>query len=204
MSETAPSGVSSVKSTLDRILAEPTPADLWALQKQLLAIASARGPQAQAAARAREVARAFHDCLRNLDSKTASRSASRWGAALGTAAVGSTGLKELVDSQDAPLQKLMASGVPALLEVGSAVKSAQAWEVEARLIYDEVAWFLYEELWDIAAKVPPADRQAQIDLLLDPVLDREVPDAEKGPLVVRLFQAVLAARLEPFVGAKAK
>jgi hypothetical protein len=202
VSETALSGV---KATLDRILAEPTPADLWQLQKELLALGAAGSrtqAQAEQFARAREVVRAFHGCLRNLDSKTTSRSASRWGALLGTAAVGGVGVQEMLVQQEAPLKRLLASSVPALLEVGSAVKSAQAWEVEARLMYDEVAWFLFDQLWDIsaAAGLAPDDRRAQIDLLLNPVMDPEVPDAEKGPLAVRLFQAVLTARLQPLLG----
>ena len=187
----------NVKVALDRILAEPTPADLWGLQKDLLAIS---GDKAE---RARAVAAAFHDCLRNLDSKTASRSASRWGAALGTAAVSSVGLQEMLAEQEDPLKRLLASGVAAGLEIGSSVKSAQAWEVEARLMYDEMAWFLYGELWEIsrAAKprMVPAERQAQIDLLLDPVLDPAVSDGDKAALLVRLFQAALAARLWPIV-----
>ena len=195
VSETA---LSSVKATLDRILAEPTPQDLWQLQKELLTVGG------EPAARARAVARAFHGCLRNLDSKTASRSASRWGAVLGTAAVGSVSVQEMLAKQEGPLQRLIESGVPALLEVGSAAKSAQAWEVEARLMYDEMAWFLYEELWDISGSsrraLPAADRQAQIDLLLNPVLDPAVPDNDKAPLVIHLFQAVLAARLLPLLG----
>jgi hypothetical protein len=192
----------NLKATLDRILAEPTPADLWALQKDLLAMGGEK------AASARTVAAAFHDCLRNLDSKTASRSASRWGAVLGTAAISSVGLQEMLAEQQDPLRRLLASGVAAGLEAGSAVKTAQAWEVEARLMYDEMAWFLYGELWEISraarARMAPAERQAQIDLLLDPVLDPEVSDGDKATLLVRLFQAALAARLRPIVRARSR
>jgi len=188
----------AVNATLDRILAEPTPQDLWQLQKDLLALGG------EPAERSREVAHAFHGCLRNLDSKTASRSASRWGAILGTAAVGSVSVQEMMAKQEGPLQRLMESGVPALLEVGSAVKSAQAWEVEARLMYDDMAWFLCAQIWDISLaahpKLSPADRQSQIDQLLDPILDPAVPDNDKAALLVRLFQAVLAARLQPLLG----
>jgi hypothetical protein len=183
--------------TLNRILAEPTPRDLWDLQKDLLALGS------ETAEKARIVAKAFHACLRNLDSKTASRSASRWGAVLGTAAVSSVGLDDILDRQEDRLRHLMSSGASALLEVGSAVKTAQAWEVEARLMYDEMAWFLYEELWDIslqaAPKLTPDDRRAQIDQLLDPLLDSEVDEKVKAPLVVQLFCAALAARVWPLL-----
>jgi hypothetical protein len=189
----------TASATLGRILAAPTPQDLWEIQKDLLAIGG------EPAERARSVARAFHSCLRNLDSKTASRSASRWGAVLGTAAVSSVGVQEMLAEQADPLRRLLASGVSALLEVGASVKTAQAWEVEVGLMYDDMAWYLYGELWDVSRasrpELPSPERKAQIDLLLDPVLDPQVPDKVKAALLVQLFQAVLAARVTPLLDA---
>ena len=186
--------MATARKAFDRILAEPTPTDLWELQKALLVMG-------ESATRARSVVRAFHLCLRGLESKSASRAASRWGAALGTAAVASVSLSEMAGKQAAALQRLLQSGVPAMLEVGSALKSAQAWEVEAGLIYDELAWFLYDELWDVSTTTQPevttSERGAQIDLLLDPLLDSEVSDRERAGLVVNVFLAVLAVRLVP-------
>jgi hypothetical protein len=185
--------VATARSALERVLSEPMPADLWALQKALLVIGSRR------AARARAVARAFHACLRTLESKAASRGASRWGAVLGTAAVGSVSLTEMLGRQEGALERLLQSGVPAMLEIGSAVRSAQAWEIEARLVYDEFAWFLYDELWDVslAARpgLSPAERRDEIDSVLDPLLAPAVPDSDRAKLVVNVFKAVLAARL---------
>ncbi len=206
MSETATAGL---KATFDQILAAPTPDLLWDLYRQLLVV---DGGEAQAA---RPVVRAFHTCLRNFESKTASRSASRWGAALGTAAVAGVSIQELRSRQDGSLRglldadvpALLETGVPALLEVGSAVKSAQAWEVEARLVYDDVAWFLYEQLWEISSVSRPelsgSDRRSQIDQLIDPALDPALPDGEKVQLVVHLFLAVLAARLHTLLDGEA-
>jgi hypothetical protein len=182
---------------LASILAEPTPSDVWQLQKILLAVDS------EDAARARTVARAFHGCLRNLESKSASRKASRWGAVLGTAAVASVSLDDLASSQDDALAALVQSGVPALLEIGSAVKSAQAWEVEAGLVYDDLAWFLYDELWEISGAARPelsgTERRAQIDVVVDPLLDGTLSDSDRAALVVNVFRAVLAARLQPLL-----
>ena len=64
--------VSRLHSTLTRILTVPTPDDLWQLQSDLLACGG------ETAHKAREVAREFHSYLRDLESKTGSRSASRW------------------------------------------------------------------------------------------------------------------------------
>ncbi|OGO56694.1 MAG: hypothetical protein A2V85_07655 [Chloroflexi bacterium RBG_16_72_14] len=192
MSETA---LAAARTAFDRIMVEPAPADLWQLQKALLVIGG------EPAARARVVARAFHACLRGLESKSGSRSASRWGAVLGTAAVAGVSVGEMADTRESALQRLLQSGVPAMLEIGSAVKSAQAWEVEAGLIYDELAWFLYDELWDVSAtarpELSPLERRDQIDVLLDPLLDSAVSDGDRAGLVVNVFRAVLAARAVP-------
>ena len=193
MSEPA---MTPARAAFERVLVAPTPADLWELQKALLVI------DGEAAARARTVTRAFHACLRQLESKSSSRRASRWGAVLGTAAVASVSAGEVADPREDALHKLLASGLPALLEVGAAVKSAQAWEVEAGLVYDDQAWFLYDELWALSATVAGGsadERRAQIDLVIDPILDTELPDGERVALVVEIFLAVLAARLVPLL-----
>jgi hypothetical protein len=185
------------RAAFERILAAPTPSDLWDLQKALLVIGGA------AAVRARAVAREFHGCLRALESKSSSRRASRLGAALGSAAVASVSLPDLQRRQDIALDELFESAIPAVLEVGSAISSAQAWEVEAQLIYDDYAWFLYEELWDVSTVAVPeltaADRGARIDQVLDPVLDPTVPDGDRATLLVEVFRSVLAARLLPLL-----
>jgi hypothetical protein len=189
--------LAAVRTLFERILAEPTPADLWQLQKELLVLGG------EPAAEARAVARAFHACLRALESKSGSRAASRWGALLGTAAVGSVSLGELLARQEGALEGLLQSGVPATLEIGSALKSAQAWEVEAGLLYDEFAWFLYEELWAVSAtarpELKPSERSTRIDRLLDPLLDPAVSDGDRAALVVFVFQAALAARVTPLL-----
>ncbi|HEX6868778.1 MAG TPA: hypothetical protein VF119_08220 [Candidatus Limnocylindrales bacterium] len=196
MSETT---LTDAKTVFDRIMVDPAPADLWQLQKMLLVVGTAP------AVRARTVARAFHSCLRNLESKSSSRAASRWGAVLGTAAVASVSIGEMGDEQEDALSRLVQSGVPAMLEVGAALKSAQAWEVEAGLIYDEFAWFLYDELWDLSAsarrELSPSERRQQIELLLDPLLDSATSDADRAAVAVNVFRAVLAARVMPLLDA---
>jgi hypothetical protein len=192
VSETA---LVAARNTFDRILVEPAPADLWELQKALLVIGG------EPAAQARVVARAFHGFLRSLESKSASRSASRWGAVLGTAAVGTASVGGIADEQEDALHRLLQGAMPALLEIGAALKSAQAWEVEAGLIYDDLAWFLYDELWDISAtarpELSPTERRVQIEIVLDPLLDAGSTDDDRASLVVNVFRAVLAARVVP-------
>jgi hypothetical protein len=194
MIEPAPA---ALRSSLVRLLANPTAHDLWQFQKALLVVG---GP---GAAHAREVARAFQSCLHALGSKSASRTASRWGAVLGTAAVASVSLPEMRNSQERGLGELLEHALPAVLEIGASLKSAEAWEIEAGLVYDEFAWFLYEELWDISLSVrtelTPVERRQRIDQILDPILNSDLPDKDRATLVVDVFRSVLAARVLPLL-----
>jgi len=189
--------VPELGSTLGRILISPNPEDLWQLQTALLATGG------ESALQAREVAGEFYSFLRDLESKIASRSASRWGAVLETASVTSVGLQEMLAEQADPLKRLLASSVTAMLEIGAAVKNVQAWEVESSLVYYDVAWHLYGELWDVSLsarpELPSEERVAMIDQLLGPIADTEVDDAAKSALLVRLFQIALTARLLPLL-----
>jgi hypothetical protein len=188
----------ALRASLEQLLANPTPDELWQFQKTLLVVG---GPEA---ARARRVARAFQSCLRTLESKSASRTASRWGAVLGTAAVASLSLPEIRNRQARGLGELLERALPAALEIGAAVRSAEAWEIEAGLIHDEFAWFLYEELWDISLGVrttlTATERSQRIDQVLDPLLDSDLPDKDRAALVVDVFRSVLAARVLPLLG----
>jgi hypothetical protein len=189
--------MTELRTSFERVLASPTAEALWDLQKSLLAAGGA------GAARARAVARKFHECLRTLESKSASRSASRWGAVLGTAAVGSLSLPNLRERQELGLAQLLETGLPAALEVAAALQTAAAWEIEARLIYDEFAWFLYEELWDVSVGHVPGlsaqERRAQIDAVLDPLLDTTVSDTDRAQLLADVFLNILAARVLPLL-----
>jgi hypothetical protein len=187
----------ALRSSLERILAEPTPDALWALQKVLFVHG---GPES---ARARAVAQAFHSFLRTLESKSGSRRASRFSAALGTAAVGSVSIAELRDRQDYGIRELLQLALPAVLEVGASLQSAEAWEIESRLIYDEHVWFLYEELWDASTTGRPelsaTERAERIDAVLDPLLDPGIADSDRAALLVEIFRSVLAARVLPLL-----
>jgi hypothetical protein len=190
----------ALRSSLERILAEPTPDALWALQKVLFVHG---GPES---ARARAVAQAFHSFLRTLESKSGSRRASRFSAALGTAAVGSVSIAELRDRQDYGIRELLRLALPAVLEVGASLQSAEAWEIESRLIYDEHVWFLYEELWDASTTGRPelsaAERAERIDAVLDPLLDPAIADSDRAALLVEIFRSVLAARVLPLLATR--
>jgi hypothetical protein len=194
MTETS---TSSLASALQRILTAPTPDELWRVQAELLAVGT------DAARRAREVAGEFHSFLRDLQSKVASRGASRMSAILTTASVSSVGLQEMLAEEENPLRRLFASGVTAMLEVAGALKGVEAWEVEAALVYYDVAWYLYGELWEVSLAGQPdlseEERKTLLDKLLGPALDPDVDAAVKSAVLVRFFQIALAARMWPLL-----
>jgi hypothetical protein len=194
MTETSRANLSAA---LQRILTTPTPDDLWDVQAELLALGG------DAADKAREVAGRFHSFLRDLESKVASRSASQMSAILTTASVSSVGLQEMLAEEEDPLRRLFASGVTAMLEVAGAMKGVEAWEVEAALVYYDVAWYLYGELWEMSlAGRPDLDhrhRKALLDQLLRPVFDAEIDGAVKSAVLVRFLQIALTARLWPLL-----
>ena len=188
---------SSLRSALERILTKPTPEDLWQLQADLLALGT------DAAREAREVAGQFHSFLRDLESKVASRSASRMGAILETASVSSVGLQEMMAEQENPMKRLLATGVTAMLEVAAAMKNVEAWEVEASLVYYDVAWYLYGELWELSRTSRPelslGERKALMDQLLKPAVDPGIEGPVKSAVLVRFFQIALTARIWPLL-----
>ena len=52
---------------------------------------------------------------------------------------------------------------------------------------------------DDAGHADPSRARDEIGVVLDPLLDPEVPDGERAALVVDIFRAVLAARLVPLL-----
>ena len=189
----------NLSGTLQRVLEEPTPADLWALQGDLLVV----GGDPEAASKARRVAGDFYLYLSDLISKVASRHHSQWAAALATASVTSVSFHELLHGQVDAFKQLLVSGAPALLEIGSALESVKAWEVETGLVHYDAAWRLYGELWDISTTMLPdlaADqRRTGLDALLGPAVSPDSPGSAKAILLVKLYQVVLAMRLAPLL-----
>ena len=190
----------TLNATLKRILLKPTVADLWQLQAELLEYGG------DTAKRARAVAGEFHSCLRTLESKVASRGASRWGAILAAAAVTSVGLQEMIAQQKACAKRFLGSALATALEIGGAAKNVEAWEVEAALMYYDLAWYLYGELWEISLamrpELPSGERRQTVQELVKPIMDKEVPEATKSALLVSLFQMLLAAHVSLLTAAE--
>jgi hypothetical protein len=123
---------------------------------------------------------------------------------LATASVTSVSLQESLETRVDAFRQLFRSGMPALLEIGSALQSVKAWEVESGLVHHEAAWRLYGELWDISMTLVPElgaeQRRAYLDTLLGPAVSPDTPGNVKAALLVRLYQWVLALRMAPLLG----
>ena len=193
----------AARVAFERILVLPTPADLWQLQKELRVIGG------EPAARARVVARSFHACLRTLESKSASRTDSRWGAALGTAAVASVSLGDAAEGREDPLDP--PAGGPACPPCWSSGPRSR----RSRHGRSRPAWSTTSSRGSCTtscgtSRFPPARvlggraPRVQIALLLDPLLDASVADGDRATLVVHVFQAVLTARLVPLFEERAQ
>jgi hypothetical protein len=192
-----------LSATLQRILTEPTPADLWSLQGDLLAAETHR----ELATQARRVAGDFYLYLSDLQSKVTSRQHSQWAAALATASVTSVSFHDLLHGQVDAFKQLLSSGTPALLEIGSALQSVKAWEVDTGLVHHDAALKLYGELWDLSTTMFPnlsaAERRAYLDQLVGAAVSPDTPGQVKALLLVKLYQWVLALRLVPLLNAAA-
>jgi hypothetical protein len=186
-------------ATLQRILTEPTPADLWSLQGDLLVAF----PGHEAAAHARGAVGDFYLYLSDLQGKITSRQHSQWAAALATASVTSVSLHELLHGKVDAFKQFLSSGTPALLEIGSALQSVQAWEVDTGQVHHDAAWRLYGELWSLSTTMfpdlPANDRRAHLDRLLGPAVSPDLPGSVKSILLVKLYQWVVALRLVPLL-----
>lgn len=187
--------------TLTKILTKPAAQDLWQLYTELLTL---DGPVESAL----EVAHEFYSCLNDLESKIASRGASRWGAILETSSVASVSLQEMITKKEDPLQRILATGVTAALESAAAVKNVEAWEVEANLMYHDLAWYLYGQFWELSQRVQPtlsvAERRSTVKQLIEPIRHPDTSDAVKSALLVKLFQALLLAHLWPLIQGQPK
>jgi len=193
----------ALDNTLQRILIEPTPDDLWALQPLLLAEGT---PEA---ARAHAVAGQFYGYLVNVRSKLTSKQYSLLGAALAATSIGIMAVRDLLDSAandpEHLLQNALAGGLASTTEGFSTVQAVRAWEMEFGSVHEEALWDLYGLLWQLAADRRPDQpietRHALIEQLLAPARSPELNGMARMGYLIRLFQIALLLRLRPLIAA---
>jgi hypothetical protein len=188
----------SFQDLLHRLLTQPTPDDLLALQTALLA-AEADPAHADAALRALEVAREFHAYLSELQAKSSAREYSELASKLDIGAVGGVALENLAEAGESLLKRILLGGLSETLMVLASRQYVKAWSREMRPLHGQAVWFLRSELWRLSSAgrpdMPPEERTALVDGLLSPALDDSTADEVCVALLGRLFQIVLVIHL---------
>ncbi len=188
----------SFQDLLGRLLTEPTPADLLALQTTLLA-AETDPTRADAARRALDVTREFHGYLSELQAKSSAREYSELASMLDIGAVGGVALENLAEAGEALLQRLLLGGLSETLMVLASRQYVKAWGREMHPIHMRAVWFLRSELWRLSVAgrpdMPAEERAALVDTLLAPALDAAATDQVRVALLGRLFQILLIIHL---------
>lgn len=188
---------------VQRIMTEPAPEDLWALQPLLLA------SDTPAAERACNVAQQFYCYLVNVRSKLTSKQYSLLGAALAATSIGIIAVRDLLDSAADDrahlLQNALAGGLAGTTEGFATLQHVRAWETEFGSVHDEALWGLYNLLWRLSvegrADQPPETRHALIERLLAPARAAELDGMARMAYLIRLFQIALLLRLHPLLAA---
>ena len=184
----------SFQDLLGRLLIEPSPADLVALQTRLL-VAEADPERMAAARRALAVAQEFHAYLSEIEAKLSAREYSELASLLDIGAVGAVALENLIEAGETLQQRMLLGGLSETLMVAASRQYVKAWGREMQPVRMRAVWFLREELWRLSVSGRPdmgtEERVAMIDGLLAPALDRDATDEDCMALVGRLFQILL-------------
>ena len=184
----------SFQDLLGRLLTEPSPADLLALQTRLL-VAEADPERAAAASRALAVAREFHAYLSELEAKIGARQYSELASLLDIGAVGAVALENLIEASETLKQRLLLGGLSEVLMIAASRQYVRAWGREMKPVHMRAVWFLRAELWRLSIAGRPdlgaEERVALVDGLLAPALDGDAADEVCLALLGRLFQILL-------------
>ena len=183
---------------LGRLLTEPEPDDLLALQTRLL-VAGVDPERARIAQPALEVAREFHAYLCEIEAKSSAREYSQLASLLDLGAVGGVALENLTEAGELLLQRVLLGGLSETLMVLASRQYVKAWGREMRPIHMRAIWFLRGELWRLSVQgrpdLPIEERVALVDGLLAPALDQATADEARLALLGRLFQILLIIHL---------
>lgn len=166
------------------LLCAPTAAGAWELRGDLLA----RGLDFDHAAF--RLLAELNRFLDHLETGTASRDHSNRASMMDIGAFGGTVASELAEAEDATelAGRLLAGAITEGLAVLATRQHVKAWRGELASVYRETAWFLYDELWNWAARRKPEldanERRRLIDLLLAPARDEKSSTDDRGRTVL--------------------
>lgn len=181
--------------SLETVLTSPTPAALWALRADLLE------GGASADDRAIEVLGEFHAFLDRFATTTSSRDLNHLASKLDIGAIGGVVLEQLFESPNAKdlAMRVLTGGISEGLMVLASRQYVRAQDGELAALFRDVAWTLYQRLWQWTSNanpdLPPTERRQLLDQITEPLSDSETPAALKAVLAGRLFQVLLLGHL---------
>jgi hypothetical protein len=181
--------------SLSTVLTNPTPEALWQLQGDLLS----EGFEPDAPIMA--ILDAFYTFLNELVASATAREYSHFASLLDMGAVGGVAIQNLLESRvsEGWWQRLLVVGLSESLMIIAARQYVKAWENEMLSDFNEAAWFLYRQFWQLSADMQPElardERRRLVDELFAPVHDDSVNGTAKAALLGRLFQLLLLANL---------
>lgn len=183
---------------LGRILVEPTPADLLALQTLLL-VAEAEPDRKDVARRALDVVGEFYTYLGEIEAKVSAREYSELASLLDIGAVGAVALGNLTEVGESLQQRMLLGALGEFLMVLASRQYVKAWDREITPVHMQAVWFLRGELWRLSVEgqpdMPVQERAELVDGLLSPALEDNTSDEVRLVLLGRLFQILLVIRL---------
>jgi hypothetical protein len=175
----------SFHDLLGRLLAEPSPADLLALQTRLL-VAEA-DPERRVAARcALAVAHEFHVYLSELEAKISARQYSELASLLDIGAVGTVALENLIETGETLKQRMLLGGLSEALMVAASRQYVKAWGREIQPILMKAVWFLRAELWRLSVTGRPDMRAEERVAVVDGSAFPGIVGYSPSPGTVRL------------------
>ena len=185
----------TVPLALVAALQSPSPAVLWGLRGDLLALG------VDPDHRAITILGAFHAFLDKLGTSSTSRDLSELASRMDVAALGGIVGGDIGNAEDPG--ELARRALTAVFSEGLAIlatrQHVKAWRGELEAVFREAAWFLYLELWRWAGRrrpeLEPGARRQLLDRLFAKVEGESSNGSERAIVFGRLFQLLLVDAL---------
>ncbi len=194
--------VARLNDLLGRITHQPQVEDLWALRATLLACADEGAAEDRPnIEQSLDLVREFDFYLCSLQSKLTARHYNELASFLDMGAVGALALQDLLCEGEKSLKSYLLGGLSESMIVLASRQYIKAWDHEMQGVHHQAAWFLYDAWWRISRRaqpeLPPDKRQALVDELIRPAMDKDRSPQTRMALLIRLFQTALLVLLTP-------
>lgn len=182
---------------LQRVITNPSSADLLALQAALLALEES--PESEQHRRevvaALEVLGDFYSYMVDLEGKLEARTFAELASKLDIAAVGGVVLENIVDAGEKMTERILIGGLSEALMVLASRQYVKAYRRELEALHRQAAWRARAHLWRFSRSrrpnLSPENRNVLVDAYLLPVFNNSIPGEVKSILLGLLFQVLI-------------